>query len=248
MKKLLSTSIATVMLSAGLAAPAMAEVPGLSANAGFLSDYYYRGVHLGTSSPYAGLDYEIAGFYVGTWAVDDGKATGNDGLEVDYYLGYGMEHGDFSWSVGYTGYEYTYTDDSEAEVGFSLGFMGFGLDYYTGVDNNPAAATDDIEDHEYQFVTLGWSGEIFGVLYGNYQVTEIDKSFGKKTDNGSGVQKGDGYQYLELSAGGEVGGFDLGLTLGHKFDVKDQSATLGSEENSDGGEYIVVDIGKSFSF
>lgn len=248
MKKVLSTSVAAVLFSAGLAAPAMAEVPGLSANVGFLSDYYYRGVHLGTSSPYAGVDYEIAGFYVGTWAVDDGKATGNDGLEVDYYFGYGMEHGDFSWSVGFTGYEYTYTDDSEGEVGVSLAYKGFGLDYYLGTDNNPAASGQDIEDHDYQFVTLGWSGEVFGVLYGNYMVTDVDKSFPSKVDNGSGLQKDDGYQYLELSASGEVGGFDLGATVGRKFGIKDQSAVLGSDEDSDGGEYFVLDIGKSFSF
>jgi uncharacterized protein (TIGR02001 family) len=248
MKKLLSTSIAAAVLSAGLAAPAMAEIPGLSANVGFLSDYYYRGVHLGTSSPYAGLDYENSGFYVGTWAVDDGKATGNDGLEVDYYFGYGMEHGDFSWSVGFTGYEYTYTDDSEAEIGFSLAYSGFGLNYYLGEDNNPSLSGGDIEDHDYQFVTLGWSGEVFGVLYGNYQVIDIDKSYGKNADNSNGFQADDGYQYLELSASGEVGGFDLGVTLGHKFDVKDQSAVLGSDINTDGGQYFVVDIGKSFSF
>jgi uncharacterized protein (TIGR02001 family) len=252
MKKQLSLSLAAATLSAGLAAPAMAEVPGLSANVGFLSDYYYRGVHLGQSSPYAGLDYEVAGFYVGTWAVDDGVASGNDGLEVDYYFGYGMEHGDFSWSVGFTGYEYTYTENSEAEIGFSLAYQGFSLNYYVGEDNNPTAfdnlgnsvGGDDMEDHDYQFFTLGWAGEVFGVTYGNYKVTDVDKSFGKNTPNVSGYQKDDGYQYLELSAGGELGGFDVAATLGRQFEAELSDATA----TSGGGEYIVLDVSKSFSF
>ena len=32
-----------------------------------------------------GADYENGGFYIGTWAADVG-----DGLEVDYYFGYGV--------------------------------------------------------------------------------------------------------------------------------------------------------------
>lgn len=249
MKKLLSAAIATATLSMGMAAPAMAEVPGLSANVGFLSDYYFRGNHLGESSPYAGLDYEIAGFYVGTWAVDDAVGgTGNNGLEVDYYFGYGMEHGDFGWSVGYTGYEYTYSEDSESEINLGLSYAGFSLNYNIGVDNNIASAADDDNDHDYHFFTLGWAGDIFGVTYGNYKVTDLDDDYvdlaGKDVANPNGVMKDDGYQFLELSAGGEVGGFDLGVTVGRKFEVE----TGGVKASSDGGEYIFVDIGKSFSF
>lgn len=245
MKKLLSTSVAAAMLSAGLAAPAMAEVPGLSANAGYLSDYYFRGVHLGESSPYVGLDYENSGFYVGTWAVDDATGgTGNNGLEVDYYLGYGMEIESFSWSVGFTGYEYTYVDDNEGEINLNLGYAGFGLSVNVGEDNNPSAGGEDFGDHKYRFVTLGWSGEVFGVLVGNYDVTDVeDEAYGTSTD--------DGYSYLELSAGGEVGGFDLGVTIGRKFDIKDADspdADADGKLGSAGGEYIFVDIGKSFSF
>lgn len=238
MKKVLSAAIATATLSMGLAAPAMAEVPGLSANVGFLSDYYFRGNHLGESSPYVGLDYENSGFYVGTWAVDDAVGgTGNNGLEVDYYFGYGMEIDSFSWSLGFTGYEYTYTDDSEGEINLNLGVAGFGLSVNVGEDNNPSAGGKDFGDHEYRFVTLGWSGDIFSVLYGNYDVTDVeDKTFGTTTD--------DGYSYLEFGAGGEVGGFDLGVTIGRKFNMK----VAGVELSSDGGEYIFVDIGKSFSF
>lgn len=261
MKKTLSAAIAAATLSMGLAAPAMAGDSGVSANVGFLSDYYFRGNHLGTSSPYAGLDYEVAGFYVGTWAVDDGTGgTGNNGLEVDYYFGYGMEHGPFSWGIGFTGYEYTYSEDSEAEINLSLGLYGVSLTYNYGVDNNASSAVSNDSDHKYRFVTLGWSNDTYGVTYGNYKVVKIDKAFdvtpgiyapgdiydamGKKLPNPLGVLKDDGYQYLELSAGGELGGFDLGVTLGREFGVK----SSGVKPTSAGGEYIFVDISKSFSF
>ena len=260
MKKTLSAAIAAATLSMGLAAPAMAEVPGLSANVGFLSDYYFRGNHLGTSSPYVGLDYEVAGFYVGTWLCDDGTGgTGNNGLEVDYYFGYGMEHGPFSWTLGFTGYEYTYSADNEGEFNLNLGLYGVALTYNYGLDNNGSSVTDDDSDHKYQFVTLGWSNDNFGVTYGNYKVmkvsdsfkvgpsftyTEVYDPFGKKLPNPAGVMKDDGYQYLELSASGELAGFDVGVTLGRKFEEK----WGGVKVTSAGGEYIYLDISKSFSF
>jgi uncharacterized protein (TIGR02001 family) len=74
----------------------------LSANVGFASDYYYRGIFQATSSASAGLDYESGGFYAGTWAADV-----KDGLEVDGYFGYGGEVGDFGYGIGFTGYYYT---------------------------------------------------------------------------------------------------------------------------------------------
>ena len=122
MKKLLSASIAAATLAtAGVSAPAMA---GLSANVGMVSDYYFRGANLGDAGAYGGLDYDVAGFYIGVWAIDDGNSdangNGNDGLETDYYLGYGMEFDAVSWYVGYSRFEYTYTKDFEHELNPNL--------------------------------------------------------------------------------------------------------------------------------
>ena len=66
----------------------------VSYNVGFVSEYYYRGIYQKNASASAGIDYEQSGFYAGAWTADVG-----DGLEVDGYLGYGGEVGDFSYGV-----------------------------------------------------------------------------------------------------------------------------------------------------
>ena len=99
-KKLLPASLAAAVLAGtGFATPALAD---LSANVGFASEYYYRGIKQKESSASAGLDFETGGFYVGTWAADVG-----DGLEVDLYGGYNLELGEFTLGAGVTGYYYT---------------------------------------------------------------------------------------------------------------------------------------------
>ena len=87
---------------------------GWSANLGFASDYFFRGIYQAQSSASGGIDYENSGFYAGVWAADvsDGLSAGYPGtdaagLEVDGYFGYGGEVGDFSYGIGYTGYFYT---------------------------------------------------------------------------------------------------------------------------------------------
>ena len=230
MKKLLSASIAAATI-AGFAAPA-AAVEGLSANAGLVSDYYFRGVNLGDAGAYAGVDYEIAGFYVGAWAIDDG-AGGSDGIETDYYLGYGMEHGEFSWSVGATTYQYTYISDSETEMNVGLAYSGFGLDIAVGT------ATDDMHDNntakdvenDYAVVAVSWSGDVFGAVVGFADTAESEKNANDDSD----------YMYAEVSAGGEVATMDMGVTLGR---VLESSAN--GDDTGSGDYYIFLDISKSF--
>ena len=41
-----------------------------SANLGFASDYYYRGIFQAPNSVSGGFDFEKSGLYVGTWAAD----------------------------------------------------------------------------------------------------------------------------------------------------------------------------------
>ncbi len=60
-----------------------------SANLGFASEYYYRGIFQESTSANGGIDYEKGGFYAGTWTADVG-----DGLEVDGYFGYGFDLGE----------------------------------------------------------------------------------------------------------------------------------------------------------
>ena len=89
MKTFIKSGLIAALL--GISATAGADV---SANLGFASEYYYRGIFQKNSSASAGLDYESGGFYVGTWAADVG-----DGMEVDVYGGYGADVGDVNLSV-----------------------------------------------------------------------------------------------------------------------------------------------------
>ncbi len=189
MKKLLATSVAVAAMTAGLSTTAQAEIEGLSANAGFMSDYVYRGQIFGEASAYAGLDYEAAGFYVGTWMADLGGE-----LEVDYYAGWGMEtEGGVSFSLGFTGYEYTQDTLSDLEVNLGLGFAGFSLDVAAGTSD----AGDGSDDTDYTTAALGWGGEIFGATAGYFE-----------------YDGGEDWTYFEVYAGGEVAGLDATLTLG----------------------------------
>ncbi len=236
MKKLLSASIAAATI-AGFAAPA-AAVEGLSANAGFVTDYYYRGSNLGDAGAYAGVDYEVAGFYVGVWGIDD-----STDLEIDTYLGYGMEHGDFSWSVGLTRYDYTYGDNAEQELNVGLAFAGFSLDLAAGeaIADVDALKTDSLG---YTVVELGWAGEVFGAKVGNFQ-REDDATADADTAAwygayGTGVSE---YSWMEVSAGGEVSGLDVAVTLGTDFGISNAAGDDSGQRNS---EYIFLDVSKSF--
>ena len=89
-----------------------------SANLGFASEYYYRGIFQESTSANGGIDYEKGGFYAGTWAADVG-----DGLEVDGYFGYGFDLGEVDLTVGFTGYYFTGDfDDTYQELNLGAGF------------------------------------------------------------------------------------------------------------------------------
>jgi len=128
----------------------------VSANLGFASEYYYRGIFQESTSANGGIDYEGNGFYVGTWAADVG-----DGLEVDGYFGYGGDAGDFSYSVGFTGYYYTGDfDDTYQEINLGAGFSLFSFDLAVGEYDNFDGPT---QDYTYYSITAEKNG-----FYGKY--------------------------------------------------------------------------------
>ena len=99
-KKAISAAI--LLLACLITGQAMASP--FSANIGWNSEYIFRGIPQEKSSAFGGLDLEAGGFYLGAWGADVGE-----GLEIDYYGGYNLEVGDFTFGVG--GTLYTYTDD-----------------------------------------------------------------------------------------------------------------------------------------
>jgi len=180
MKALFKIGLGAVLLAASVAANAQA-----SANIGWASEYHFRGILQKVSSASGGLDYESGGFYVGTWAADVG-----DGLEVDGYFGYGADVGDFSLSIGYTGYFYTGDfDDTYQEINLGGAFAGLSLDVAIGEYENFTGPT---LDYTYAQLTYEYEG-----FYGRY---------------GTFSQDFDG-DYFEFGYGTTISDIDFGISL-----------------------------------
>ena len=173
---------AAALLGVLVSGTALADV---SANVGFASDYYYRGIFQASSSASAGLDYEANGFYAGVWAADV-----KQGLEVDGYLGYATEIGGVDLGIGFTGYYYTQDfDDTYEEINLSTGYGIATVDVAIGQYDNFGNGR---QDYAYYALTLEKNG-----LYG--RVAGFSNDF-------------DG-DYLELGYGTEVAEIDVGLAL-----------------------------------
>ena len=180
----MNTYIRTGLL-VGLLATTGAANADFSANVGFASEYYYRGFYQKNSSANAGLDYDAAGFNVGTWVADVG-----DGLEVDLFGGYAADVGSFNLSVGFTGYYYTGDfDDTYQEINLGAGIGGFSLDVAVGRYDNFDGPTQD-----YTFASLTYESNGF---YGKY---------------GAFSQDFDG-SYFEAGYGTTVAEIDFGISL-----------------------------------
>ena len=192
-----SLSVSTIPLIALAAGPAVA---GWSANVGFASDYYFRGIFQAPSSAQGGLDFEGNGFYAGTWAADV-----EDGLEVDGYFGYGGQFGELTFSAGYTGYFYTGDfDDTYQELNLSTGLGLFLLDVAIGEYDNFDGPT---QDFTYYALTLEKNG-LYGKLAG----------FARDFEG----------EYLELGYGFSLAEIDLGFVAIVANDdlVRDQEESL----------------------
>ena len=147
-----TTLLATLLAISGLAQA------GWSANLGFANEYYYRGIFQESSSASAGIDYETSGFYAGTWAADVG-----DGLEVDGYFGYRADVGDFSYSVGFTGYYYTDDfDDTYQEINLGAAFGIFSVDAALGQYDNFDGPTLDYTFYSITAEKNGFYGKLGG--------------------------------------------------------------------------------------
>ncbi|MCC5868682.1 MAG: hypothetical protein JJU27_09225 [Gammaproteobacteria bacterium] len=180
MKKILVAGLAGGMaLMPLLASTASAEV---TANVGWVSEYYYRGLPQKTSSASAGLDFDSSGFYLGTWAADVG-----DGAEIDLYGGYIWESGDFSLGLGATGYFYTGDfDDTYQEINFYAGYGPISAEFSIGEYDNFGGPKLDYTfyaitaEHNGFYGTFGGFGKDFEGTYAEagyaFEVAGLDLS------------------------------------------------------------------------
>lgn len=155
--------LAQLGLAASLAVAATpALAVDLSANIGYNSEYIFRGIPQKTSSAMGGLDLEAGGFYLGTWGADVG-----DGLEIDYYGGYGFDIGPMSFGIGGTLYTYTGDfDDTYKEVNLSAGWSFLTFDAAIGSYDNFGGPK---LDYEYYSLTAEYNG-----FYGRIATFEND--------------------------------------------------------------------------
>lgn len=189
MKTLKITTIAAAVLAASSVSQVALAEGSVSANVGYVSEYHFRGIQQTASgSASAGLDYENGGFYVGTWAADVAE-----GLEVDFYAGYGVEFDSgFALGAGVTSYQYTGDFDSAYnELNLSAGFGMFSLEYsvgsWDGIDGDETAPEADYTFTGISIEHNGFSG-----------------TFGSWGDEFEG-------EYFEVGYGTEIGGFDVGV-------------------------------------
>lgn len=180
----MTTLLRTSLLSTLLAVTGIAQAEW-SANLGFASEYYYRGIFQESTSASGGIDYETNGFYAGTWAADVG-----DGLEVDGYFGYSGQAGKLTYSVGFTGYYYTGDfDDTYQEINLGAGLGVFSLDVAVGQYENFDGPTLD-----YTFYSL---------------TAEKNGFYGKL----GGFAQDFAGEYVEAGYGTTVADFDVGVSL-----------------------------------
>ncbi|GKT12852.1 MAG: hypothetical protein ISEC1_P1837 [Thiomicrorhabdus sp.] len=213
-KKLL-VSLAIASSAAMTVAPIMAQA-GVTANAGMLSNYVFRGVEQAEStSAFTGLDVEAdSGLYVGTWIADVEK-----GLEYDIYAGWAGDLNGVSLGLGGTYYGYTEAafDSPYKELNLSLGFGAVSVGYDKGIHE---LATEEDYSNAYISAERGNFTATYGVYDANVDL-----------DNNAVSYLDVGYS-TELSAG-------LDGTVNYIYSMPENSATNPSA-------YLVLGISKSF--
>ena len=132
-KQLGTLGIAAIALA--LLAPVTAEAQvetSVSANAGWVSQYYYRGILQTTSSASAGLDVSMGAVSLGTWLADVG-----DGAEIDFYGSVGADVEEVSVSAGAIAYMYTgQFDDTYIEANLGAGYGPLSAEFSFGQYEN----------------------------------------------------------------------------------------------------------------
>lgn len=197
MRKLVMSALFTALL-APWSLSAQAEV---TANAGFMSEYFYRGILQNTSSANGGLDVAAGSFSAGTWAADVG-----DGSEIDLYAAVGIPLGESgSVHIGGTGYFYTGDFDTMyLEGNLGLAFGPISIDAALGVHDEAPA-----DDTKYFFlaVTATAPNGLFatlGTTAGGY--AEFGDTFSDAFDNDLAAQ------YLEAGYGFSAAELDFTIS------------------------------------
>ena len=233
MRKMTKGGLA-VALGAALFAPgALSAQAEVTANAGWLSQYYYRGLMQKTSSASAGLDVAAGTFSAGTWAADVG-----DGAEVDLYAGVGFDVTDqVSVSVGGTGYFYTgQFDDTYLEGNLGIGLGPISIEWSLG----QYSRFDPDNKLKYSFV--GFTAEQNG-LFATLGAAGYNPEFGSAISDA--FDKDLGLQYLEAGYG--FSAMDLDLVISGIFNDSDLSGEFNADLEPTPELTLVFGVSKTFA-
>lgn len=214
-----------VLLAGGLMlGSAEAQEAEVTANAGWVSQYFFRGLLQkqdpdgnGIGSASAGLDVGFGALSLGTWLADVG-----DGAEIDLYGSVGGEVEGLSLSAGGTAYLYTgQFDDTYLEANLGAGYGPLSVEFSIGQYENFDGPTLD-----YWF--LGVTAEHEG-FYGTYG------TFGNDSEGGYG-EVGYGFSAAELD-----------FSISGILNDSDLSFRVDDDGDPTPGFTLVFGIGKTFS-
>ena len=210
--------IATIALTLLAPLAAHAQEAEVTANAGWVSQYYFRGLLQKTSSASAGLDVGLGALSLGTWAADVG-----DGSEIDLYGSVGIEMEEVSLSVGGTAYLYTgQFDDTylEANLGAGYGLLSFEFSF---------GQYENFDDDALQYWFFGLTAEQGG-FYGTFG------TFGSDFEGAYG-EAGYGFSAAELD-----------FTISGILNDSDLSGLENADGDPTPGFTLVFGISKTFEF
>jgi uncharacterized protein (TIGR02001 family) len=214
LKRVSFWALAAVVLLA--ASPVHAQE--VSANVGWVSNYFYRGIPQKTSSASAGLDAAIGVVSVGTWIADVG-----DGSEIDFYGSVGGDFEGVSLSIGGTAYLYTgQFDDTYLEANLGAGYGPVSVEFSIGQYENFGKGTEN-----YWFTGVTAEHEGFSATVGGFG------------NDFSG-------SYAEVGYGFSAG--ELDWSLSGILNNKDLSQMKDASGNPTAGVSVVFGVGKEFSF
>ena len=211
--------VAASMLS--VPAVSMAEehesMVSISGNAGFMSEYIFRGVHQEESVANGGLDLSAGGFYTGVWVADVGADDGN-GMEYDLYAGYIYEMESAYLGAGYTAYRYTEDwDENYDEINLYAGASmdDFSIDLSFSFGEYDGSFTDDPDDQDYTIleVSMGYGGWF--------------ANFGSWGDDAEDLG-----EYVEFGYGMDIGGLSVSGYIVHNELEEDSSQDGDDDEQS----------------
>jgi len=237
------SAVAAAIVGALVVPAAVSAQAEVTANAGYVSQYYYRGLLQKTSSASAGLDVAASSFSAGTWAADVG-----DGAEVDLYAAVDLPVSDMvGVSIGGTGYFYTgQFDDTYLEGNLGLALGPISIEWSLGQYSNFDSDTNPVGKLKYSF--LGITAEQNG-LYATFGTSGYNTSLSDAISDSFGLA-GEGVDntagaYLEAGYGFSAA--DLDFIISGIYSDADLSGEIDGDGAPTQELTLVFGVSKTFS-